>query len=72
MPKRPAHDRSGSATESAEKPLTRAEAVEAMDRFRKLTRGLLSVLHKEAQAEEKSGRPRKSTRGRPLSTKPKN
>ena len=62
MDKRPRHDRSDSTEASAGKPLTKAEAVKAMGRFKNLTRNLLNVPREKIQAEEKhyqKGRDRK-------------
>ena len=45
-------ERSGSTEADAEKPMTKAEAAKAMDRFKDLTRRLLKVPRERLQAEE--------------------
>ena len=49
--KAPRREGSGSAEESAERPLTKTEAAQAMDRFKSLTRGLLNVSNAALKAE---------------------
>jgi hypothetical protein len=66
MDKRPPRDRSDSTEASAGKPLTKAEAAKAMDRFKNLTRTLLNVPREKLNAEQQryeqskaKGRPQK-------------
>jgi hypothetical protein len=52
MDKRPPRERSDSTEANAARSLSRADAVEAMDRFKNLTRKLLSVPREKIQIEQ--------------------
>ena len=61
MPRRqPPLERSDSTEANAETPLTQAEAVEAMEKFKDLTRKLLSVPRSKVEKEHKRFRARRA------------
>jgi hypothetical protein len=53
MDKRPPRDRSDSTEASAGKPLSKAGAAQAMDRFKNLTRDLLNVSREKIASEQR-------------------
>jgi hypothetical protein len=60
-------ERSDKAEADAQKPMTKAEAVEAMGRFKTLTRQLLGVTREQLKDEEdryQSGKPKRKRRRR--------
>lgn len=60
-PQRP-HERSDSTEANDERPLTKTEAAQAMDRFKNLTRKLLKVPTEKLKAEEENYRAAKPHR----------
>jgi hypothetical protein len=52
VPRHPEQDGSAEASGGADKPMTKAEATEAMGRFKGLTRQLLNVSRAQLQTEE--------------------
>ena len=56
------HEQSDRGEASAGKPMTRAEAAKAMERFKSLTRDLLKIPREKIEAEEQRYRKSRSLR----------